>query len=879
MAFSAKRDSFYVTCTSNKSRQFYPNNTTSSFITRLSEPIVLDNSDRRWKVGVSSFTYSQAINNFGSECSDTRFYWYNGGRVHEVPIPDQHVTSTTEMITALNDAITTYANEWNAKIFQGDQWTIDFFKRGNKRAKRSLITFRDQLEDFLNEVILKFGTVCFLERITDFVYFAFHFGYLVRNASHVWDMVRTKIVDDSSLTEYDQDLILLLKQRQPFLHSLWESMQEKLTNYASQLALNSKNQFDGVLQMNEIRTEYRSVREQKLKLHNVPTDVVAKWQSLSAEFVSSYNSDRLFFVSTLEAYAIANLHVQKLRNRFSVVKTQLITEKNVLRTLVNHTPDLSSKKREEMLKLILHLSLMTKLFLKENSPAIFEFSNGSLDEIADIVTSRSKRSTTTDSDLVYEELDKHKKTVSVLLNRMNEYITERNPNDRLKLRLERYSMPEKLWNKIYDGEKMLTSGVNLTTAFDRLRKHPPVTPSSSDDNVKKSETEDKEEEKGNPAGSSSATAEKFISSSIAKSMPDFVPTNLIYSSPTADQLIRSLTPTILVPKGDPDGGEHKKSKDADGGDTKKVSSFTISSEMRFDPQLMYGLSRSDYRKRPRMDPKVFWEGKPLEHVFLKFEEVENMITLASSLPDQDFAFSPVLRRMIGFQDHDQLTLERMKQRIAFRQCLFSTVEQDDFSAMLEFNEMRKKIEGKDNFFSEFSLDQRFEFYTEHGIDVELFTRKFKELAESEGYNNVSEYVSKKLVTSTEFKKLIESVFHDDQFTFLDYVVNMMIKENPFDKRIFGSKEKTLSPWDLVFVYTNIIEPENVDDKRLRVLEMMPIRSVAERRLDQIEFSNTHYKTVDVDVISDIEILIATAYGTPVPFRYGPATIQLHFRRV
>jgi hypothetical protein len=81
------------------------------------------------------------------------------------------------------------------------------------------------------------------------------------------------------------------------------------------------------------------------------------------------------------------------------------------------------------------------------------------------------------------------------------------------------------------------------------------------------------------------------------------------------------------------------------------------------------------------------------------------------------------------------------------------------------------------------------------------------------------------------------------------------------------------------VYTNIIAPEDVDNVRLRVLEVMSLRSRGDdSKMDQIEFSNTHYKKLDIEILDDIEFLIATSLGTPVPFQYGPATIQLHFRR-
>ena len=64
----------------------------------------------------------------------------------------------------------------------------------------------------------------------------------------------------------------------------------------------------------------------------------------------------------------------------------------------------------------------------------------------------------------------------------------------------------------------------------------------------------------------------------------------------------------------------------------------------------------------------------------------------------------------------------------------------------------------------------------------------------------------------------------------------------------------------------------------RLLEVLNIQSVGDAKVTQIEMSNTHYKTVDVDLLSDISIRIATLLGTPVPFWYRLATLQLHFHR-
>lgn len=140
------------------------------------------------------------------------------------------------------------------------------------------------------------------------------------------------------------------------------------------------------------------------------------------------------------------------------------------------------------------------------------------------------------------------------------------------------------------------------------------------------------------------------------------------------------------------------------------------------------------------------------------------------------------------------------------------------------------------------------------------------------------------------KKVLSQLFPLPVF---HYMVTRIFKEGKIplsDALIYGFFEQTinrtircpeqidLNSSSLIFLYTNLIKPDYVNNDKNRLLEIIPVRSVSDAKIDLVEFSNTHYKTVEVRVLNDIHFYIATAQGTPVPFRYGPATIQLHFRR-
>ena len=239
---------------------------------------------------------------------------------------------------------------------------------------------------------------------------------------------------------------------------------------------------------------------------------------------------------------------------------------------------------------------------------------------------------------------------------------------------------------------------------------------------------------------------------------------------------------------------------------------------------------------------------------------------------------PTMMKIMGFMDHPQLTLERLQLRLKLRQSLdiWSPVD------MYRLHQLEKHLTdlGSDyilTFFSKENEESRLRYYSEIGLDMFSFDSRFQQLALTEGYSDPYQFVKKQILPPQEFVRAVTDIFGSETSTMYDTVLYKMLDESPMSI-VEGSNSISFTPSNLVFVYTNIIEPENVDDSRMRMLEMMSIRSVSDGKMDQIEFSNTHYKTLDVDIISEIEIFIATSLGKPVPFRYGPATLQLHFWR-
>jgi hypothetical protein len=604
MASSVKRGSFYVTCTSSKSRDFFPDNKTSSFTTRLPDPIHLDNADRRWEVGVSSFTYSQAINNFG-EGSLIEFYLYDGFLIHQIKVVDQHVTSVHEVVNAMNDAIISYADAWNAKALAKDREAMLFQRAQNNRHRSSKRAKRD---------------------------------------------------DQTSQSE----------------------------NSAKQTS-GSSLQYEG-----EEESERKRVKR-------TPEPSTIAWGTITASVQDATPDDK--------------------------------------------DKDGDSSSLTASGKIGTHLTL-------------------TLDPVKIPITK-----------------------------------------------------PEGTGQTGKDEQK----------------------PTASEDETDDGDNEDDDDDDDDDTGESETHRD----------------------AKTVDQR-----------------------KDAS---KKRALLLDQINGIRFSAKNMYGIPRVTNLTAAVLDEAVdmgYPYGVVVEAAFIRFYVSDGKIDLSLGLPHYDIAFSPNLLKMLGFQEyHIRFSLDRMKKRVALRSLVFGLSLNDTNKLKMLKSEIGEEKEHKGvDVFSDKGVVYRHQLYERHGFPVARFNAFLARKSKGKGHKSIADTIKLDFVAEQEYVNLARNVFHSDSFSFMDYAVHTLMTELPFDTIVYGSRYTTLVPTDMAFVYTNIIEPEVVDDKRLRLLEIMPIRSVADGKLDLIEFSNTHYKTLDVDTLSDIKILIATAYGTPVPFRYGPATVQLHFRR-
>ena len=108
------------------------------------------------------------------------------------------------------------------------------------------------------------------------------------------------------------------------------------------------------------------------------------------------------------------------------------------------------------------------------------------------------------------------------------------------------------------------------------------------------------------------------------------------------------------------------------------------------------------------------------------------------------------------------------------------------------------------------------------------------------------------------------------------------REMPLFAPIVASIPPRLNPMSQVWIYTNIIKETIVNDSYKKLLAMgttNTTKNTPKGGEHEITFREPLYKHLNVSVIDEIEILIATRFGNPVPFVGGPSTVVLCFEAV
>jgi hypothetical protein len=99
-----------------------------------------------------------------------------------------------------------------------------------------------------------------------------------------------------------------------------------------------------------------------------------------------------------------------------------------------------------------------------------------------------------------------------------------------------------------------------------------------------------------------------------------------------------------------------------------------------------------------------------------------------------------------------------------------------------------------------------------------------------------------------------------------------------DGTVRGTLPANMNPFELMYIYSDIVKPEPFDNMMMAILEIVKTEGSQGTLSQYRATSNIQYKSLDRANISNIRILIASDQGAPIPFMREPLVITLHFRR-
>lgn len=116
------------------------------------------------------------------------------------------------------------------------------------------------------------------------------------------------------------------------------------------------------------------------------------------------------------------------------------------------------------------------------------------------------------------------------------------------------------------------------------------------------------------------------------------------------------------------------------------------------------------------------------------------------------------------------------------------------------------------------------------------------------------------------------------FLFGAFLIKKILFGSLSNNLLVGGRPGRINPFEILFVYTDLIKPDPFNDMMSRILISFQNQGLNGER---VEFTPNprQYKLLDKCNISHMKILIGGDRGERVPFQRGPSNITLHFRRV
>lgn len=105
----------------------------------------------------------------------------------------------------------------------------------------------------------------------------------------------------------------------------------------------------------------------------------------------------------------------------------------------------------------------------------------------------------------------------------------------------------------------------------------------------------------------------------------------------------------------------------------------------------------------------------------------------------------------------------------------------------------------------------------------------------------------------------------------------LLNEKQWEETIIGVTPGELNPVQRMYIYSNIIQPVDMNDRTVKLLKLVNTRG-STYKTTQEEFTLPTYHSLQKGKISLITVFIATENGEAVSFQSGTVVLTLHFRK-
>jgi hypothetical protein len=217
--------------------------------------------------------------------------------------------------------------------------------------------------------------------------------------------------------------------------------------------------------------------------------------------------------------------------------------------------------------------------------------------------------------------------------------------------------------------------------------------------------------------------------------------------------------------------------------------------------------------------------------------------------------------------------------------LFGKLFMDDEREHLDFAQIPEKTDGQNMFLFMKFLKEEMKLDSLDCVWPSLIVRtkshSILEVIDSIPEDEYREFMSifykndEKIISKLEKKtdKVYPLMAHD----IIAFMLWYCYKGMPLDRQIISEVPPKLNPYTEFWIYSNIVQEEIVSTGFGKLLAMCTTpNNLSIGNQAEVTYNFPVFKNISTKILDEIEILIATPFGYPVPFIAGPSTVQLLF---